>query len=75
MPVKDAVQRMKELGLAIHTVEVNPYNVLDKPLLHALDGYKGATASASGEKLAVSIATAPHAQVGAAGVPDHSISG
>ena len=36
MPVKDAVQRMKELGLAIHANETNPSNILEKPLLHEL---------------------------------------
>ena len=63
MPVKDAVQRMKELGLAIHAAETNPYNILEKPLLHELGGSKAMTGSVSGESLRVSIATPPHSQV------------
>ncbi len=63
MPVKDAVQRMKELGLAIHANETNPSNILEKPLLHELGGSKAMTGSVSGESLRVSIATPPHAQV------------
>lgn len=63
MPVKDAVQRMKELGLAIHANETNPSNLLEKPLLHELGGSKAMTGSVSGESLRVSIATPPHAQV------------
>ena len=63
MPVKDAVQRMKELGLAIHANETNPSNILEKPLLHELQGSKSVTGSVSGESLRVSIATPPHAQV------------
>ena len=63
MPVKDAVQRMKELGLAIHANETNPSNILEKPLLHELQGSKSVTGRVSGESLRVSIATAPHAQV------------
>lgn len=63
MPVKDAVQRMKELGLAIHVAETNPSNLLEKPLLHELQGSKGMTGSVSGESLRVSIATPPHSQV------------
>lgn len=63
MPVKDAVQRMKELGLAIQAGETNPSNILEKPLLHELHGSKSVTGSVSGESLRVNIATAPHAQV------------
>jgi hypothetical protein len=63
MPVKDAVQRMKELGLAIQAAETNPSNVLEKPLLHELGGSKAMTGSVSGETLRVSIATPPHSQV------------
>lgn len=63
MPVKDAVQRMKELGLAIQAAETNPFNVLEKPLLHELGGSKALTGSVSGETLRVSIATPPHSQV------------
>jgi hypothetical protein len=63
MPVKDAVQRMKELGLAIQAAETNPSNILEKPLLHELGGSKAMTGSVSGESLRVSIATPPHSQV------------
>ncbi|MDP1767503.1 MAG: hypothetical protein Q8L74_01730 [Nitrospirota bacterium] len=63
MPVKDAVQRMKELGLAIHAAETNPSNILEKPLLHELAGSKAMMGSMSGESLRVSIATPPHSQV------------
>jgi hypothetical protein len=63
MPVKDVVQRMKELGLAIQAHETNPSNILEKPLLHSLQGSKYGTGSVPGESLRVHITTPPHAQV------------
>lgn len=63
MPAPQVVKRMRELTLNITPHEVNPFNVLDKPLLYSLTGTRQGATSGTDERIVAELATPPTAQV------------
>jgi hypothetical protein len=63
MSAPDTVQRMRQLSLTITPAETNPFNVLDKPLLHSLTGQRQGATTGSDERIVAELTTPPTAQM------------